>query len=177
MCPSTEQKKQTEFMTCPSCKGEGRVNNQICAACSGVGLGRMVDNHFVYWQKRINEQEIFFDKLLKKFNQAFDIFLILLGIGGLVALGYVVQTEGFEASLTRSFWRYQNNLLGFLYLGIVAQMFLFYRYSKRQTAKKKIRKKVFTTPKATPSITSLKETIKLTPEQKINIYEVLFLRL
>jgi ATP-dependent Clp protease ATP-binding subunit ClpA len=135
-------KKQTAFITCPSCQGLG-VNdkNFSCASCAGVGEGFFYAGNFLFWGMKISQGSIFLRQVKHFLNLLLDLIAFLVFIGGLGSSAWwiwlLVQTG--NVSKVLYFWEEKSIFLLFFWFGLLSLVFLIYRADKARDDQARIK--------------------------------------
>ncbi len=137
-----DAKTRPEYIVCPLCGGQGAGKYGLdCADCGGMGLGRSFGGRFFYWGPRLNRAMIELDRLRKKVDLAINLAAFLVGVLGLVALGWWIY--GMRLAMPVSdylyFWREKSVYIMIFWIGLIADMFLVYRLSEDERKKRRIR--------------------------------------
>ncbi len=134
--------EKTQLIVCPQCDGHGKNKLGLpCANCAGMGLGVFYRGIFFYWQKKFSTAVIAAEHLKEKLELGINIAAFVIGLIGLASLGawayatakYSVRLEAF------AFWRQKDILILFFWLSILADMFIFYRLSREQSRRQKVK--------------------------------------
>jgi len=137
-----EKQNKIQFITCPACNGLGRNKLGLsCPACSGLGLGTFFKDRFFYWGQKLGKAVIKLRHLKRAVNLSINLIAYVVGLAGLIALGWwAYQTSDISNVGTFLFWRVKHWLILVFWIGILADMFIFYRLSQVKAHKEKIRK-------------------------------------
>lgn len=140
-----EEKKQdgVQFIVCPTCEGRGkRGAGLVCPNCSGMGMGAFFEGKFFYWGLTLTQTTIKLRHLKKGLHFILNSIAYLVGLFGLLALGWWIwlTQESFSDFGSFYFWREQNILILIFWISVVADMFIFYRVSETRHAKHKIKR-------------------------------------
>ena len=131
-----------KFISCSACGGTGRNKLLPCRQCQGYGFGAFANNRFYYFSYEVNQATIVLDKLKKRVGQILNLLAYLLGIIGLLALGWwIYQTSLTANSLSDFFfWQKQDSWLLLFWLSLLADMFVIYRLQEQAWQEQKIPK-------------------------------------
>ncbi len=136
---SEEQK--VEFIICPACEGSGKSKYGLnCVNCGGMGLGAFSGGVFYYWGQKINSAVIKLRRFRKRADLVINFFSLLIGLLGILALGWWLWQEAPRGLEDLFFWRHKHWLILFFLVSLVFDMFVFYRLSEEEAAKQKIKK-------------------------------------
>jgi len=123
-----------DFIYCPSCQGQGRIEERICYECGGVGLYKWVGGWLVFWQRAISFGEVFLNKFKKVVWIIINIFLFVFGLVGVFVL--------VKALKIFHFWGYFTFEDRFLFLifwfSLLNDAYLYYRLERQQEERAKI---------------------------------------
>jgi len=169
-----EFKKDYQSIICPKCFGNG-VNEFgfNCRYCKGAGLGIFHHGRFFYWGEKIGVAVIRLKHLYSKIKRIFDALFFLLSAIGLISLAYwfysasSAQSDFFDPAY-RFFWRIKSPYILIFWIGIYADLFIFYRLSEEKRRRAKIwylkydeRKKVHKLPNNWEELKKYKKRIEI----------------
>lgn len=123
-------KVKFNFLECSSCNNTGKTDQGKCEKCSGLGMGVLFRDYFLYWGKRVDALQISQDKIKKFVQYVINIALILFGLLGGLALGWRIWQLGEEAILTLPFWQGKNFYLLIFWLSLLTDLYLYYRFTR-----------------------------------------------
>jgi len=134
--------EENKFVICPVCSGSGSGKVGLaCSNCGGLGLGISEYGAFFYWGKKISGALIELDHIKKKLNLAVNLIAFLVGLSGLICLGYwVYEVSKFASDIKNfSFWLERNNFILFFWASVIADMFIIYRISQEEAKSARIK--------------------------------------
>lgn len=141
--PEENKKSNIQFITCDFCAGRGKAGSgSVCKNCSGAGVIAFYGGRFFYWNLLISAPAIKLRHLKKSLNFILNLSVYIIGLAGLMALGYWIwsasrNTQALEAF---SFWRVKSPLILIFWISLLADMFVIYRLSEEEAARHKITK-------------------------------------
>lgn len=138
-----KENKNIEFIICPTCDGSGRdAMGLLCPNCSGMGMGVFFEGKFLYWGMNISGAGIKLRKLKDIAHLFINFLAYFVGLIGIVSLAWWIKlTVGEPADFgLLYFWREKNILILFFWIGLLADMFIFYRISEAEHANHKIKR-------------------------------------
>lgn len=139
----TRENKNIEFIICPTCDGSGRdAMGLLCPNCSGMGMGIFFEGKFLYWGADVSRSSIRLRKLKDAAHIVINSLAYFVGLIGIVSLGWWIKlTVGDLSDFgLLYFWREKNILILFFWIGLLADMFIFYRISEAEHANHKIKR-------------------------------------
>ena len=129
----SEKQNQPNYLICPACQGSG------CAKCRGAGLGKFSDGLFIYWGKKINNQEVLNDKVKLFVKNLINGLFLLFGLAGLLALIWkYAQSAGWQDFYGVKDWR-----LAFFWFSLLGDFYLLYRFDWELSYQINVQKKPF----------------------------------
>ncbi|MDP2708721.1 MAG: ATP-dependent Clp protease ATP-binding subunit [bacterium] len=136
MTESDNQQSVIQFITCSSCNGAG------CKACAGAGEIAFYRGRFFYWNLPLSAPAIKLRHLKKGLHLVLNLAAYLFGLIGLAALVLWVWQADQQAPTAAAFafWRVKSPLILVFWLSLIADMFVIYRLSMEQAARRKIKK-------------------------------------
>ncbi len=135
------EEQKIEFIVCPICDGSGKNKYSLaCANCAGMGIGAFLGGAFYYWGPKINSAVIKLRRFRKRADLIINFFSLLIGLLGVLALGWRLWQEAPRGLEDLFFWRHKHWLILFFWVSLVFDMFVFYRLSEEEAAKQKINK-------------------------------------
>lgn len=136
------EKSNTQFITCPTCNGSGEnERGGECSNCGGMGIGAFFAGKFYYWSYKLSPLIIKLNRTKRVLNLAINMAAYLTGIVGLLSFGWWVWlASSFKSVNAFYFWRIKNPLLLFLWIGVLAGMFIVYRLNEEARRQEKIKK-------------------------------------
>ncbi|MFA6306360.1 MAG: ATP-dependent Clp protease ATP-binding subunit [Patescibacteria group bacterium] len=141
--PEENKKSKIQFIVCDFCAGAGKSGSgSACKNCSGAGVIAFYAGRFFYWNLLISVPAIKLRHLKNGLNLVVNSLAYILGLAGLMALAYWVwraseHTQTLEAF---SFWRVKSPLILTFWISLLADMFVIYRLSQAEAARRKITK-------------------------------------
>ncbi|MEK7557865.1 MAG: AAA family ATPase [Patescibacteria group bacterium] len=137
------EKSDLQFTTCQSCAGTGANNNGLkCSNCAGLGLGVFYFGKFYYWGLVFGRAMIKLRHLKKNLHLILNLIAFVLGVLGLIALGWwfwlISNNSNNLASF--AFWQIKHWLILTFWISVIADMFFIYRISEEGVSKQKISK-------------------------------------
>ncbi|MDO9399693.1 MAG: ATP-dependent Clp protease ATP-binding subunit [bacterium] len=137
------EKNDLQFTSCPVCVGNG-VNDKglKCSNCAGLGLGVFYFGKFYYWGLIFGRAMIKLRHLKKNLHLILNLVVFILGILGLIALGWWIWLiSNHSNDLTSfAFWQIKHWLILAFWISVIADMFIIYRISEEEVIKQKIDK-------------------------------------
>jgi ATP-dependent Clp protease ATP-binding subunit ClpC len=125
------------FIYCPTCQGEGKLENKICPECQGKGLYAWSGGYLLYFEKEIKKYYLFLEKLKLILNFLLNLVLFFFGLIGLSALIKVFVNLPYL-----KFWDLygfdKRSLLLFFWSSVLTDCYLFYRFEILTEEKRKI---------------------------------------
>ncbi|MGC9048844.1 MAG: AAA family ATPase [Patescibacteria group bacterium] len=154
-----------DFISCPTCQGEGRVGEKICPECQGRGLYSWSGGYLLYFEKKFKKSQIFLDKIKTIIQILIHLILFIFGLIGLSAL-IRVQFNLSQLDKYWSFWSSEKHFLMLIFwFSILTDCYLFYRFEQIAEEKEKVWPKTIrvttTLPMAWPEIHRLSRKIKI----------------
>jgi ATP-dependent Clp protease ATP-binding subunit ClpA len=131
--------QKIKFIYCHLCGGRGVDQaGKICPICSGLGLGAFASRKFFYWEP-IKKDFLNFKVAKDIFNKSLDLCLYLIGALGFISIAIWLVKNFLAGAELNSFilWRTKSPLLFIFWIGIIVDMFLFYRRYKNVDRKNK----------------------------------------
>jgi ATP-dependent Clp protease ATP-binding subunit ClpC len=127
--------KNSDYYICPECKGQGK--NQLglpCSNCDGMAIGSFSRKRFYYWGPQLGKAVIELDHVRKKFQALVNIIAFFVGFFGIVSLAWWVYkvSQNNTDIIAFAFWRNADPLIFFFWLGLLADMFIYYRLSEEE---------------------------------------------
>lgn len=128
------------FIACPECGATGRLKNQPCARCAGIGSGAFQADHFLFFRLPLSRALIRLRKVKAIADQTINVLIAIIGAAGLCALGWWFYEQGSLVNFFTywsptvlpelAFWRARNGLLLLFWLSALADAYLIYRLSR-----------------------------------------------
>ncbi len=131
-------KLQTQFITCPKCSGLAKETaDKVCPECGGIGLGTFIKNDFLYWGYDLTPAKIILRQSRIIFSWAVDVLSLLLGLGGLISLGFWIKNNamsGWQVHIGTflSFWGIKDGFILFFWIGILFLLFFYFKRIKNK---------------------------------------------
>jgi len=160
-----------QFITCPACDATGRSGKGSCKNCAGIGLMAYGQGRFYYWNLPLSAPIIKLRHLKKSLHLILNLAAFIIGFLGLAALAYWVWRAGDSpaAAGAFTFWRMKSPLILAFWLSLIADMFIVYRLSEEEAAKRKIKKIKYGQAELTNSPDNWAELKKVRGKHKIEI--------
>jgi len=160
------------YINCPNCKGEGRIDNRVCPACRGRGLYSWVGGFLLFWDKRFNKSQIAAMQLKKLVGSLITIILLLFGLLGILCLLRLVAPDFIFLARYWSLFASTRGALNFLFwLSVLTDCYLYYHFERRAEERKKIWPKTITD--ASIPLTNWDQAHRLGAKRKINSADAL----
>jgi len=161
-----------DFIYCPTCHGQGRLNRRTCATCHGRGIYSWVGGYLLFWDKKFSRAEVAWLKLKKLINFLVNLFLFVFGLLGILALLRSIFTDlAFLDQWWRFFSQSKESLRFVFWLAVLTDCYLYFRLERLAEEKKKIWPK--TTQSNFPVFTTWAEVHHLGHKFKINAADAL----
>lgn len=153
------------YIYCPTCSGEGKVENKICLECGGRGLYAWIGGYLLYFEKKFEKRQIFLQKIKDVIQVLISLILFIFGLIGLSAL-IRAQFNLFQLDKYWSFWtQAKESLMLFFWISVLTDCYLLYRFERIAEEKRKIWPKtsriITTLPMSWPEVHSLSKKIKI----------------
>ncbi len=130
--------KSAQFIICPKCEGSRHNNSGIaCVNCGGLGVGSFLDDKFIYWGLSLGKATIKLRHFKKAINIFINISFFTVGLFGLLSLGYMIYLYPEKLDIF-SFWRIKNGFILFFWIGLIAELFVYYKLNIEKEKQKKI---------------------------------------
>ncbi len=97
-------KREVDFLVCEHCNGTGERENKQCGVCRGFGVVAFLEDKILFWGKKLDKGQIYFEKVLKVVRAIFNLFLLIIGLSGLGMLFFVSYQENFTNLFSLNFW-------------------------------------------------------------------------
>lgn len=134
MLSAEKQKNTIQYIICPQCKGEGKMQGKDCQECDGRGMYGWTGNYLLFWGRVINETHILHRRITEAVYDTIDFILMIFGIVGFGIAFYIfaktVEIKGTSASAFL-FWTEQTFRMLIVWLSLIADTYLFYRFARR----------------------------------------------
>ena len=129
---SSIKQQDINFIFCPACNGLGKNERGAeCPNCGGMGLGVFFMGRFYYWGRELSLAAIKLNRLKIIFNLAINAAAYFAGLAGLAAFGWWIWLASDSKILDAFyFWQIKSPLLLIFWPGVLAGMFIFYRFSE-----------------------------------------------
>lgn len=156
-----------QFVICPKCSGQGEIKNEKCGFCRDLGVYGYFQDYFFYLKERFSFKNFWRQRLNKFFQKTVNLFLLLLGLGGI----FILVAAIFEASIGEAVLYFEDlfdkksSLTLIFWLSALADMYLFYRLE--QDLKWEQRKVVFPAASSIPSPAEFEQALKVKNKFKI----------
>ncbi|MEA3449685.1 MAG: ATP-dependent Clp protease ATP-binding subunit [Patescibacteria group bacterium] len=127
--------KKIEYYICPVCEGIGKTDFGLsCPNCGGMALGNFLRKRFYYWGPQLGRAVIELAYLRKKFQALVNIIAFVVGLGGILSLALWIYrvAQSTNDIMAFSFWTLSDPLIFFFWLGLLADMFIYYRLSEEE---------------------------------------------
>ncbi|OGL87400.1 hypothetical protein A3I40_00160 [Candidatus Uhrbacteria bacterium RIFCSPLOWO2_02_FULL_48_12] len=86
--------------SCQHCQGTGRLPDETCQSCFGIGHGIILGGYLVYWQKNLTKEEFFLDHFSLVVRLTIRLVAFLLALSGIL---YAVFKALLDISVGRTF--------------------------------------------------------------------------
>lgn len=134
------EKKSLQFIACPKCEGLGSDKNGLsCPNCSGLGVGVFYEDRFLFWGLKYGKAVIKLRHLYRGVEMFIKMVFFTIGLIGLLSLGFYILTIDHDKVNIFSIWRKKNIWLLFFWIGILAEMFVFYLLNIDEAKSEKIK--------------------------------------
>ncbi len=158
-----------DFIICPTCQGEGRVEDKKCHECQGRGIYKWFGGRLLYWDQNYLPPSVFKQKLFFFKNIVLNVILILFGVFGLICginlvLNYFLDWPFFIPLLKK------NLSLIFLF-SLITDSYFYYSYIFFKEIENKILFKSFVKRDIYP--TSFSDVQNLSKKIKFDVSKVL----
>lgn len=175
----TETPIQTlPLTTCPTCSGTGVLKTSACDTCGGMGVGAFHNNKFIFFSLSLSSTGISLKALKKTIDAIINIICYVLGIIGLIALGYWLYESGEIANAVMTFtptalkklafWQQQHWLLFIFWLSLVPDMYVLYRITRERQNDHRITPPEYQSNQAMTAASQSWEQIKKNRRGQIN---------
>jgi hypothetical protein len=132
------ENKNTQFIVCPKCDGSGHnIAGIACVNCGGLGFGSFLDGKFVYWGLSIGKATIKLRHLKKAITTFIDISFFTIGLFGLLSLGIMIFLYPENLDIF-SFWRIKSAYILFFWIGLLAELYVYYKLTIEKEGHEKI---------------------------------------
>jgi len=138
-------KENLHFLICSSCLGAGFVVGKKCQVCGGVGLISYLDEHVLFWGKKITKPDMYVYKIERLISFFSRLILALIGLAGILSLLYSFYLANFDYQLILSleFWVTRNSYLAIFWLALFFDLYFIYFSSLARAKKTKVLVKKF----------------------------------
>ncbi len=140
--------KKTEFVVCPRCQGTGYLDSAVCPDCHGAGVGLILDETIFFWGKSLEPSDIIFDNLINKIKIIFNALLTIIGLSGLILLGYYGYQDNFATLFSLDYWITPSNEKLYFWITLLVDLYLYYRLSDLSNPKYQVALRIFKKDKA-----------------------------
>jgi ATP-dependent Clp protease ATP-binding subunit ClpC len=131
-------KRATDFLVCDHCNGTGGLEQGKCSVCRGFGVVAFLEGKILYWGKRLDKKQTYFDKVLKTVRAAFNLFLLFVGLSGFAVLCYVSYQENFENLFSLKYWATASIDKAYFWFAMLVFCYVIYRLSTNIFGKKPV---------------------------------------
>jgi ATP-dependent Clp protease ATP-binding subunit ClpC len=169
------------LLTCPTCNGTGRLRTSKCESCAGMGLGAFHNNEFLYFSLPLSPALIRMQAVKKSVDSAINILCYLVGLLGVIALGFWLYEQGDIVSAIVNmtptalkkliFWKEQHWLLFCFWLSLIPDMYALYRVTRARQNDHKIKAPVYHATESMPAAAQSWDEIKKHRAAQINTAE------
>lgn len=122
------------YITCPKCKGDGKIGGARCPECNGEKMYVWTGNYLLSWGRVINETHILYRKITDAIYDAIDFIFIVFGIIGLGIAFYIfakaVETDGIKID-TLLFWTENSWMMLIVWISFITDTYVIYRFMRR----------------------------------------------
>lgn len=115
------------LLFCPTCKGAGGVNGEVCSDCRGYAVGMIESGKFLFWGRRLSPKAIRFARLATGLRGIINFLLLLAGIGGLMAFAALVAERAATEVATVRFFSQPHPYLLLFWISVWLDLYLVYR--------------------------------------------------
>jgi len=121
----------------------GHQNGAVCQSCRGVGVGLSLNDRILYWGKIYDPANIIYDKTIRRVKIAVNIALALIGVSGLILMGYLGYKDNFESYLSLKYWFTPSPEKLYFWLTLFVDLYLYYRLEQESSGKFDVLTKVY----------------------------------
>ena len=127
-----------DFIICPNCQGQGKIESKICSTCHGDGPYLWYTGYLLFWRKYFRSGQILVEKIKKIGWYFISSALLIFGLVGLLSLFKVVSKIEEIDKLWSYFSLPSPFFLLIFWLSILTDCYLYYRLEKLIEQKRKI---------------------------------------
>ena len=132
----TEQSNQKlNFVVCPKCSGHGRIEGKSCPDCQGAAVALFLEDKVLYWGKSLDPVDIGFDKVVRNIKVFFNLFLAIVGLSGLILMGYFGYQDNFTSLFSLEYWVTATPEKLYFWVTLVIDLYLYYRLEQEGSSK------------------------------------------
>lgn len=166
----TDINQKLNFVVCPRCGGSGRIEGKDCPECQGAGVALFLEEHVLYWGKSLDPIDIAFDKVVKKVKVIFNLLLAIVGLSGLILIGYVGYLDNFTTLFSLEYWLTATPEKLYFWLTLLIDLYLYYRLEQEGSSKYLVLFRKFKKEAQTASMgLSWPEILKLKKEKLVDV--------
>lgn len=137
------KKTGMQFIACAQCEGAGKTGvGSVCKNCSGAGVIAFCQGRFFYWDMLLTAPAVKLRHLKRALNLIVNLSGFTAGLIGIACLAYWVWNASQNTAMLGAFyfWRAKSPLILIFWISLIADMFVVYRLSIEEAAKRKIQK-------------------------------------
>ncbi|MBI5254466.1 AAA family ATPase, partial [Candidatus Falkowbacteria bacterium] len=131
-------KREADFLVCEHCNGTGELENGKCRVCNGFGVVAFLEDKILYWGKKLDKGQIYFEKALKVVRAIFNLFLLVIGLSGLGMLFFVSYQDNFTNLFSLDFWTTVSADRAYFWFSLLVLFYIFYRLESDTTGKRPV---------------------------------------
>jgi len=135
--------KNLEFIVCPKCSGKGHVDLGVCPECRGAGVGLVLGERVLFWGKSLAPEDILFDKLVNRLKIIFNAILAIIGLSGLILLGYYGYQDNFASFFNLNYWVTPTTEKLYFWITLLVDLYLYYRLNDLSNPKYLVLQRIF----------------------------------
>lgn len=144
-------KNDTQLIICPKCEGSGNDKAGLsCTNCGGVGCGSFFQGKFIYWGLKIGRATIKLRHFKKAINIFINISFFTIGLFGLLSLGLMIYFYPQKLNIF-TFWKIKHYYILFFWIGMLAELFVYYKLNVERDKQEKITRFSNKTPHRLPN--------------------------
>lgn len=125
------------FIYCPICQGEGKVENKICPQCRGRGLYAWIGGYLLYWARRFKKSEVLLSKIKTVGQFLINLFLFIFGLIGIVALAKI-KFGLHEIDQYWIFGQTREGLMLIFWFSVLTDCYFYFHLDRMAEEKRKI---------------------------------------
>jgi len=135
--------RKFEFVVCPKCKGSGHIELALCPDCKGAGVGLILEEKIIFWGKSLEPSDILFDKIISRIKLVFNGILAIIGLSGLILIGYYGYQDNFSTLFSLQYWLTPTNEKLYFWFTLLIDLYLYYRLSDLSNPKYQVVPRIF----------------------------------